>query len=229
MSTVALPPGVAISAPISAEHARVLTPGALDFLAMLERAFAPRRAECLAARAARQREFDAGALPQFLDSTRAVRDGAWTCAAIPADILDRRVEITGPVDRKMVINALNSGANVFMADFEDANTPTWSNNLDGQVNLVDAVRKRMSILRADGVLYVKGAVDLLLPLCTSGTEGIAEKNAALAARGLRVLAIAVGRGKVEEDLTLLGLIGMADPPLHRWVADSAGTTPGLAG
>ena len=153
MSTVVLPPGVEISAPISAEHARVLTPEALEFLATLERAFASRRAECLAARAARQREFDAGALPQFLESTRAVREGNWTCAPIPADIVDRRVEITGPVDRKMVINALNSGANVFMADFEDANTPTWGNNVDGQVNLVDAVRRRIEWTSPEGRSY----------------------------------------------------------------------------
>ncbi|HEY7904289.1 MAG TPA: malate synthase A [Casimicrobiaceae bacterium] len=153
MATVVLPPGVEISAPISAEHARVLTPDALEFLALLERAFASRRADCLAARAARQREFDAGALPQFLESTRAVRESSWTCAPIPADILDRRVEITGPVDRKMVINALNSGANVFMADFEDASTPTWGNNLDGQANLVDAVRRRIEWTSPDGRTY----------------------------------------------------------------------------
>ena len=100
--------------------------------AKLQRAFGGRRADLLARRARRQAEFDRGALPDFLPETRAIRDGDWTCAPIPADIVDRRVEITGPVDRKMVINALNSGANVFMADFEDANTPRWDNNLQGQ-------------------------------------------------------------------------------------------------
>ena len=121
--------------------------------AKLQRAFGGRRAELLARRAQRQGEFDAGELPDFLPETRAIRDGDWTCAPIPADIVDRRVEITGPVDRKMVINALNSGANVFMADFEDANTPTWDNNLQGQINLRDAIRRRIDYTSAEGKAY----------------------------------------------------------------------------
>ncbi len=154
MTTHRPPPGVAISAPTGTEHAaRILTPEALAFVAQLHRAFEPRRAELLAARAARQREFDAGRTPDFLPATRAVREGDWTCAPVPAEITDRRVEITGPVDRKMVINALNSGASVFMADFEDANTPRWDNNIQGQANLFDAVRRRIDWTSPEGKSY----------------------------------------------------------------------------
>ena len=118
----------------------------MAFAAKLQRAFGGRRAELLARRAQRGRPSSTpGQLPDFLPETRAIRDGDWTCAPIPADICDRRVEITGPVDRKMVINALNSGANVFMADFEDANTPQWDNNLQGQLNLRDAIRRRIEL------------------------------------------------------------------------------------
>ncbi|MCC6213065.1 MAG: malate synthase A, partial [Burkholderiales bacterium] len=132
-----LPEGVRISAPISAEFARILTPEALAFVARLHRQFESRRQELLARRAARQKEFDAGALPDFLPETKSIRESAWTIAPQPKDMLDRRVEITGPTDRKMVINALNCGASTFMADFEDANCPTWTNLVDGQVNLRD--------------------------------------------------------------------------------------------
>ena len=123
MSTPRFGPGIEITGRIPPEFAEILTPEAVAFAAKLQRAFGGRRADLLAHRARRQAEFDRGALPDFLPETRAIREGDWTCASIPADIVDRRVEITGPVDRKMVINALNSGANVFMADFEDANTP----------------------------------------------------------------------------------------------------------
>jgi malate synthase len=115
----------------------VLTEAALHFLADLHRKFDADRKALLAARGERQRRFDAGELPDFLPETRIVREGDWTVAPIPQDLLDRRVEITGPVDRKMIVNALNSGANVFMADFEDANAPTWANNIEGQINLKD--------------------------------------------------------------------------------------------
>src|SRR5262249_53750870 len=104
----------------------------------------PRRQELLAARAQRQLEFDRGVLPDFLSQTKKIREAEWTIAAQPKDMLDRRVEITGPTDRKMVINALNCGASTFMADFEDANCPTWANMVDGQVNLADAVRRRIT-------------------------------------------------------------------------------------
>ena len=107
----------------------------------------------LARRAQRQAELDAGKLPDFLPETRAIRDGDWTCAPYPADIADRRVEITGPVDRKMIVNALNSGASVFMADFEDANTPKWDNNLQGHLNLRDAIRRRIDFTSPEGKQY----------------------------------------------------------------------------
>src|SRR6476661_3419305 len=132
-------PGIVVSGPVTAAYAEVLTPEALAFAARLQRAFGGRRTELLAHRADRQAQLDAGRLPDFLPETRAIRDADWTCAPVPPDIEDRRVEITGPVDRKMIINALNCGASVFMADFEDANTPTWSNNIDGHINLRDAV------------------------------------------------------------------------------------------
>jgi malate synthase len=118
-------------------HDEILSPGALAFLAELHRAFNGRRLEALARRVERQKLFDAGETPDFLAETRAVREGDWKVAAIPADLLDRRVEITGPVDRKMIVNALNSGAKVFMADFEDASSPVFANMVEGQANLRD--------------------------------------------------------------------------------------------
>jgi malate synthase len=133
----AAPAGVVVRGPLEPRFAEILTPEALTFVAALHRQFDARRRELLAARAARQKRISAGELPDFLPETRAIRDADWRVAPIPADLLNRRVEITGPVDRKMIINALNSGANVFMADFEDANSPTWHNNLDGQLNLAD--------------------------------------------------------------------------------------------
>ena len=123
---------------------QILTAEALSFVAMLHREFNPRRKELLAKREERKSRLDAGERPDFLPDTQEIRDGEWNVAPIPKDLLDRRVEITGPVDRKMIINALNSGANVFMADFEDANAPTWANNLEGQINLRDAVRRTIT-------------------------------------------------------------------------------------
>ena len=143
---------VVVSGRITGDFAQILTPEALDFVAALHRRFEPRRRELLAIRAARQKEFDAGALPDFLPETRQVREKVWSIAPQPRDLLDRRVEITGPTDRKMVINALNCGASTFMADFEDANCPTWHNMLDGQVNLRDAVRRSIT-LEQDGKRY----------------------------------------------------------------------------
>lgn len=128
---------IAIRGAMAARYEEILTKDALDFVANLQRAFNSRRKELLAARVERQKRFDAGELPRFLPETAAIRSGAWRVAPIPHDLLDRRVEITGPVDRKMVINALNCGAKVFMTDFEDANSPTWSNNIEGQINLKD--------------------------------------------------------------------------------------------
>jgi malate synthase len=132
-------PRIEILAPISERHQAVLTPEALEFVAELTRAFGPGVEVLLARRRERQARLDAGEALGFLAETARVRDGAWTVAPPPHDLVDRRVEITGPVDRKMIINALNSGANVFMADFEDSTAPTWENVLEGQLNLVDAV------------------------------------------------------------------------------------------
>src|ERR1043166_3876470 len=140
-----LPKDVSTTGRITAEFAPILTQPALAFIAKLHREFEPRRQELLARRAARQREFDAGKRPDFLAETASVRQSEWRIAAQPKDLLDRRVEITGPTDRKMVINALNSGASTFMADFEDANCPTWHNMVDGQINLRDAVRGSIAL------------------------------------------------------------------------------------
>ncbi len=122
----------------------ILTPEALHFLGELHQRFNPRRKALLQARIERQGEIDAGKLPDFLPETTQIREGNWTVSPLPTDLLDRRVEITGPVSRKMIINALNCGANVFMADFEDANSPLWSNCIHGQINLKDAVRKTIT-------------------------------------------------------------------------------------
>lgn len=141
-----VPQGVQITGKFTPEFAEILTPEALEFVVGLHRKFNSRRKELLQARVERQKLLDQGILPDFLPETKCIRDGAWTVAPVPADIQDRRVEITGPVDRKMIINALNSGAKVFMADFEDSNSPTWDNNVGGQINMRDAVRKTISLV-----------------------------------------------------------------------------------
>jgi malate synthase len=133
--------------------AEILTPAALDFISRLHREFNPVRETLLERRAQRQAELDAGAMPGFLPETRHVREGDWTVAPPPKDLQDRRVEITGPVDRKMVINALNSGARVFMADFEDANAPTWENCIEGHANLIDAIERTIEFHNPDGRVY----------------------------------------------------------------------------
>ena len=125
---------------VKPEYEQILTPDALAFVADLHRKFDARRKEILGERARKQLGLDAGRFPMLLPETIAIRTGDWVVAPTPPDLLDRRVEITGPVSRKMVINALNAGAKVFMADFEDSNAPSWKNNLDGQVNLRDAIR-----------------------------------------------------------------------------------------
>jgi malate synthase len=136
--------GVAIRGPMKPGYEKVLTPEATDFAVELEREFGAERRRLLARRAEIQRRLDTGWKPDFLPGTKAIRDGDWRVAPIPRDLQDRRVEITGPTDRKMVINALNCGANVYMADFEDANTPTWDNLIEGQANLSDAVRRTIA-------------------------------------------------------------------------------------
>jgi len=142
-----------INAPVSPAYAEILTPEAQRFVASLAAQFDARRKDLLARRQVRQAEIDAGHYPDFLTETAEIRTSEWTVAPIPADLMDRRVEITGPVDRKMVINALNCGANVFMADFEDANSPTWTNNLDGQINLRDAIRRTIEFTSPEGKKY----------------------------------------------------------------------------
>ena len=137
-------------------HADVLTPGALAFVAGLHRRFDARRLALLAERTARQQRYDAGERPDFRADTAALREGDWGVAPIPAALLDRRVEITGPVERKMIINALNSGAKVFMADFEDSSAPTWTNQIDGQRNLRDAVDSSIEFTNEAGKRYTVG-------------------------------------------------------------------------
>lgn len=149
-----LPSGVEIKATVTPEMASILTPDALAFVAKLVREFQPAREKLLAKRIARQKEIDNGVMPDFLPGTKTIRDDkSWKVASIPADLQDRRTEITGPVDRKMVINALNSGAKVFMADFEDATAPTWENQLEGQINLRDAVRRTIAFTSPEGKAY----------------------------------------------------------------------------
>src|SRR5580692_5493104 len=135
---------VEFKAEAAGRYAEILTPEAVAFVVGLQRAFNARRKELLAARVVRQKRLDGGERPDFLKETKHIRESEWTVAELPQDLLDRRVEITGPVDRKMIINALNSGAKVFMADFEDSTTPTWDNVMDGQINLRDAVRRTIT-------------------------------------------------------------------------------------
>src|SRR5580693_3202153 len=145
--------GVVIRGAMRPGYEMVLTPEAIDFAVELEREFGAERRRLLARRAEIQRRLNTGWKPDFLPETKAIRDGDWRVAPIPRDLLDRRVEIAGPVDRKMVINALNCGASVFMADFEDANSPTWRNNLEGQVNLRDAIAGTIAYDSPEGKSY----------------------------------------------------------------------------
>ena len=153
MTTQSFGQGIEILAPITPEFAQILTPEAIAFVAKLHRAFNARRLELLARRKQRQAQLDAGQLPDFLPETKHIREADWKVAPVPADIQDRRVEITGPTDRKMVINALNSGANMFMADFEDSSTPTWSNQILGQINMRDALAGTISFTSPEGKQY----------------------------------------------------------------------------
>jgi malate synthase len=157
--TMSTPPqvdGVEVVGPWRDGYEQVLTPQALTLLADLQRQFGPRRAELLQRRAERDAELAAGALPDFLPGTTAVREGDWQVAPIAPGLADRRVEITGPTDRKMVINALNSGAKVFMADFEDSNTPTFDNLVTGQLNLRDALLRKVDFTSPEGKTYALG-------------------------------------------------------------------------
>jgi malate synthase len=152
-SSVSSIPGVQITRDLNAETAEILSPEAVHFLVALSERFESKRQELLAARAVRWDALRAGQLPDFLPETRDVRESDWTVAPIPEGLRDRRVEITGPVDRKMIINALNSGATMFMADLEDSNSPTWDNNIQGQVNLRDAVARAIQFASPEGKQY----------------------------------------------------------------------------
>jgi malate synthase len=145
----AIPTGVEVRSAVPETTRPILTPEALDFVVQLHRELDPRRQELLARRVERQAELDAGVMPDFLPGTERVRKEAWNVPPPPADLEDRRVEITGPVERKMLINALNSGARVFMADFEDANSPTWDNVLQGQANLIEAIEGTIELETPD--------------------------------------------------------------------------------
>ena len=148
------PTGIEITGEMRPEYDSILTADAIDFLAGLARKFTSRRDALLEARGERQAAIDAGQLPDFLPATAAIRDDpSWRVAPVPADLQDRRVEITGPTERKMVINALNSGSRVFMADFEDANSPAWTNMVEGQINLRDAVNRSITFTNPDGRFY----------------------------------------------------------------------------
>ncbi len=150
---VPIPAGITFRAKVPEEYAGILTPEALDFIAGLARAFEPERQQLLIRRMERQAQLDRGIKPDFPPETQSVRESDWTIAPIPEELQDRRVEITGPVERKMIINALNSGANVFLADLEDSLTPTWDNVIEGQINLRDAVRRTISHDSSEGKHY----------------------------------------------------------------------------
>ncbi|MDQ7989475.1 MAG: malate synthase A [Candidatus Dactylopiibacterium sp.] len=154
--SIAFPAGVEILAPLQPGFESILTPAALAFVATLHRAFEPRRQELLAARVARQARLDAGEQPDFLPATRAIREGDWRVAPLPAALERRRTEITGPVERKMIINALNSGADSYMTDFEDSNAPNWNNQIQGQINLFEAVRGTIGYTNDAGKRYALG-------------------------------------------------------------------------
>ena len=175
--------GIDIRGGLTDTVARVCSPEALAFVRDLHRELDPERRRLLARRQERWRELREGATPDFLAETEDVRAGDWHVEPPPADLLDRRVEITGPVERKMVINALNSGASVFMADFEDANCPTWTNNLDGHVNLMDAVRRTITFTSPEGKHYAPPNVNSCRDNPVSGsTYRRAELAPALAVR-----------------------------------------------
>lgn len=144
---------VRIKGKITPEVREILTDESIIFLTKLHLHFNSKRLELLKQRELKQAEIDSGTMPNFLEQTRIIRESDWTVAPLPNDLLDRRVEITGPVDRKMIINALNSGANVLMADFEDSNSPTWSNIIEGQINLKDAIEKTITYINENGKFY----------------------------------------------------------------------------
>jgi malate synthase len=163
MKSIPTTHGAQVLGPVTEHQAAILSPEALEFFAVLQREFNPRRLRLLRERKIRQAALERGEWPHFLPETRAMRESAWQVLPVPEDLQDRRVEITGPVERKMVINALNSGANCYMADFEDAHSPTWEGTLDGQINVRDAVRGTIEHVSAEGKRYrLNGRVATLL-------------------------------------------------------------------
>src|SRR6266702_7517790 len=144
---------VEVSPAVEGRGAEVFTAEALEFISDLHRRFNPTRLDLLRRRVERQARVDRGKTLRFRPETRRIRDDSWNIAPVPADLVDRRVEITGPTDRKMLINALNSGARAFMADFEDANSPTWENMVQGQANLIDAIERTIAFESPDGRDY----------------------------------------------------------------------------
>ena len=161
MTTLNLPAGVQINAPLLPGFETILTPGALELVAKLHRAFEPRRQALLAARAARAKRLDAGERPDFLPETKAIREGDWTIATLPKALECRRVEITGPVEAKMIINAYNSGADSYMTDFEDSNSPVWSNLIQGQINLYKAIRRTLTVGQAGKTYKLNDKIAIL--------------------------------------------------------------------
>ncbi len=163
-----LPAGVQVNAPIHPRFDEILTHDALALVAKLHRAFEGRRQELLKARVARQARIDAGEMPDFLPETQAIRDGDWKIAPLPKALERRRTEITGPVERKMIINAYNSGADSYMTDFEDSNSPNWYNQIQGQVNLVDAIRRNISYVNEAGKEYKLNSTIAMLQIRPRG-------------------------------------------------------------
>ena len=159
---MAYPAGIDINTSVTAEQAKILTPAALTFIAGLARKFETVRQSLLANRVLRQAELDAGKRPDFLAHTADVRNGDWTIAPVPGELLDRRVEITGPAERKMLINGLNSGASVYMADLEDSMTPTWDNVIEAQINLRDAIARTIKHVNPNGKTYQLNAKTAVL-------------------------------------------------------------------
>src|SRR5436305_11547818 len=156
--------GMEVLGQITPAFSEILTPEPPAFVAKLQRQFGTRRKQCLEYRQERQTRLHQGEGLDFLPGTKQIREGEWKCAPIPSDIQDRRVEITGPTDRKMVINALNSGAKIFMADCEDANAPTWRNMVEGQINLRDAIRGTINFTNPEGKKYkLNEQVAVLMP------------------------------------------------------------------
>lgn len=144
---------IQINGILNDSYEQILSSEALNFISKLQKKFNQHRKDLLSKRVLRQEEISSGKMPDFLEETKSVRESDWKVAAIPEDLVDRRVEITGPVDRKMIINALNSGANVFMADFEDSNSPTWINIIEGQINLRDAIDRNITYENPEGKIY----------------------------------------------------------------------------